>query len=100
MRLELISQIGGTGTRLMSSGLVFLENSGKIQEINGTRRDYSVPFRKVSSSTEFQNLARNGKYSSTLTGRLQARAWASSNHYSLVSPLSLLLLTYKYILTS
>ena len=32
------------------------------------------------------NLAHKGKYSSTLTGRLRAQAWASSNHYSLVRP--------------
>ena len=32
------------------------------------------------------NLARKGNYSSTLTGRLRAQAWASSNHYSLVRP--------------
>ena len=37
MRLELISQIGGTETRLMFSGLVTRENSGKIREINGKR---------------------------------------------------------------
>ena len=33
------------------------------------------------------NLARKGKYSSTLLGRLWARAQASSNHYSLVRPI-------------
>ena len=32
-RLELISRIGGTGTRLLFSGLVTRENSGKIREI-------------------------------------------------------------------
>ena len=31
--------------------------SGKNLEINGTRRDYSVPFGKVSSSTEFQDFS-------------------------------------------
>ena len=31
-RLELISRIGGTGTRLIFSGLVTRENSGKIRE--------------------------------------------------------------------
>ena len=34
MRLELISRIGGIGKRLMFSGLVTRENSGKIREIN------------------------------------------------------------------
>ena len=39
-RLQLIFRIGGTGTRLMFSGLVTRENSGKIQEINvGTSRE-------------------------------------------------------------
>ena len=33
-RLDLISRIGGTGTRLLFSGLVPRENTGKIQEIN------------------------------------------------------------------
>ena len=42
----------------MFSGLVTRENLGKIEEINGTRRDYSVPFGKVSSSTEFRDFSR------------------------------------------
>ena len=54
-RLELISRISGTGTRLMFSGLVTQENLGKIREINMTRRDYSIPYRKFPNSTEFQD---------------------------------------------
>ena len=45
-RLELISRIGGTETRLIFSGLVARENSGKIRGKNGKRRDYSIPFGK------------------------------------------------------
>ena len=37
-RLELISRIGGTGTRLMFSGLVTRENFGKIREKTGRDR--------------------------------------------------------------
>ena len=37
------------------SGPVALENPGKIREINGTGRGYSLPFGKVSSSTEFRD---------------------------------------------
>ena len=58
-RLELISRIGGIRTRLMFSGLVTRENLGKIWEINGTRRDYSLPFGKVSSSTGFWDFSTN-----------------------------------------
>ena len=65
-RLELISRIGGIRTRLMFSGLVTRENLGKIWEINGTRRDYSLPFGKVSSSTGFwdfsQKTSKNNKF--------------------------------------
>ena len=65
MRLELISRIGGTRTRLMFSGLVTRENSGKIREINGTRRDYSEPFGKVSSSTEFGDFSQKTSINNT-----------------------------------
>ena len=35
-RLEITSQIGGTGTRLLFTGPVAWENPRKIWEINGT----------------------------------------------------------------
>ena len=64
-RLELTSRIGGTGMRLMFSGLVTRENSGKIREINGTRRDYSIPFGKFPNSTEFLDFSRKTSINST-----------------------------------
>ena len=42
-RLDLISRIGGTGTRLLFPGLVTWENLGKIWEINGTGREWDYP---------------------------------------------------------
>ena len=52
MRLEVTSQIAGTVTRLLMSGLVARENSGKIREIFGMGRDYSVPLGKFLNGLE------------------------------------------------
>ena len=51
MRQELISRIGGIGTRLMFSGLVTRENSGKIRKINIKK---SVLVGKVLTSPEIK----------------------------------------------
>ena len=44
------------------------------------------PLELKNAARKGTNLARKGKYSSTITGRLRAQAQASSNHYSLVRP--------------
>ena len=57
-RLEANARIGGTGTRLLLYGPIARENQGKIGEINGTGRDYSLLLGKVLSSTEFWDFSR------------------------------------------